>query len=82
MNDDILAKIYNSFDPSRPLPAGDPQYVDCRAVRGDEDIVTDLGSRIRKADQMTYQLYTGHRGSSKSTELSAKSNGFKMNSLN
>ena len=69
MSDDILARIYNAFDPSRPLPAGDPQYVDCRAVRGDEDIVTDLGSRIRKADQMTYQLYTGHRGSGKSTEL-------------
>lgn len=66
---DRLTRIYNSFDPSRPLPAGDPQYIDCREVRGDEDIVSDLGKRIRNSDQMTYQLYTGHRGSGKSTEL-------------
>ena len=66
---DLITKIYNSFDPSRPLPAGDPQYVDCREVRGDEDIVNDLGRRMRNSDQMTYQLYTGHRGSGKSTEL-------------
>jgi hypothetical protein len=43
---DALARIANAFDPARPLPAGDPQYVDCRAVRGDEDIVSDLGKRI------------------------------------
>jgi hypothetical protein len=66
---DLITKIYNSFDPSRPLPTGDPQYVDCREVRGDEDIVNDLGKRIRNSDRMTYQLYTGHRGSGKSTEL-------------
>ncbi len=64
-----ITRIYNSFDPSRPLPAGDPQYVDCQKVRGDEDIVSDLGRRIRNSDQSTYQLYTGHRGSGKSTEL-------------
>jgi energy-coupling factor transporter ATP-binding protein EcfA2 len=66
---DALARIANAFDPARPLPAGDPQYVDCRAVRGDEDIVSDLGKRIRTSDQITCQLYTGHRGSGKSTEL-------------
>lgn len=58
---DLITKIYNSFDPSRPLLAGDPQYVDCREVRGDEDIVSDLGVPMRRSDQMTYQLYTGHR---------------------
>ncbi|OLP17701.1 pilus assembly protein PilB [Leptolyngbya sp. 'hensonii'] len=66
---DRLTQIYNAFDPSRPLPAGDPQYVDFRDVRGDEDIVSDLGKRIRNSNQATYQLYTGHRGSGKSTEL-------------
>jgi hypothetical protein len=66
---DRITKIYNSFDPARPLPAGDPFYVDCRQVRGDEDIVSDLGKRMRNSDQNTYQLYTGHRGSGKSTEL-------------
>ncbi len=78
---DRLARIYNSFDPSRPLPADDPQYVDCREVRGDENIVDDVGKRIRNSDQSTYQLYTGHRGSGKSTELrrlqkSLEENGF------
>ncbi len=66
---DLLTRIYNSFDPSRPLPAGDPQYVDCREVRGDENIESDVGKRIRNSNQSTYQLYTGHRGSGKSTEL-------------
>jgi hypothetical protein len=69
VGDDLIARIYNSFDPSCPLPAGDPQYVDCRDVRGDEDVVSDLGNRIRNSDQATHQLYTGHRGSGKSTEL-------------
>ncbi|MBD2157693.1 ATP-binding protein [Leptolyngbya sp. FACHB-16] len=66
---ELITKIYNAFDPSRPLPAGDPQYVDCREVRGDEDIVNDLGRRIRNSNEVTCQLYTGHRGSGKSTEL-------------
>ncbi len=66
---DLITQIYNAFDPSWPLPAGDPQYVDCRSVRGDEDIVNDLGKRMRNSAQNTYQLYTGHRGSGKSTEL-------------
>lgn len=66
---DLITHLYNAFDPSRPLPAGDPQYVDCRSVRGDEDIVSDLGKRIRNSNQFTCQLYTGHRGSGKSTEL-------------
>jgi AAA ATPase domain len=66
---DLIVRIYNSFDPSLPLPAGDPKYVDYREVRGDEDIENDLGKRIRNSDKSTCQLYTGHRGSGKSTEL-------------
>ena len=71
MNSDevLLRKIFNSLNPSDPLPAGDPVYVDCRAVRGDDDILTDLGKVIRLSQQMTCQLYTGHRGAGKSTEL-------------
>ncbi|MEG4091819.1 hypothetical protein [Microcoleus sp. Pol12B4] len=34
----LLTNLYNAFDPFYPLPAGDPQYVDCREVRGDGDI--------------------------------------------
>jgi hypothetical protein len=28
----LLDNLYNAFDPFQPLPAGDPNYVDCRTV--------------------------------------------------
>ncbi|MEA5555352.1 ATP-binding protein [Nodularia spumigena] len=65
----ILKRIYNSFDPFRPLPAGDPAYVNCSEVRGDGDILVEVGSEILLSDRMTSQLYAGHRGAGKSTEL-------------
>ncbi|MFB2976262.1 hypothetical protein [Microseira sp. BLCC-F43] len=42
----ILKRIYHAFDPFRPLPAGDPTYVDCREVRGDGDILVKKGREI------------------------------------
>ena len=66
---ELLTNLYNAFDPFRPLPAGDPTYVDCREVRGDGDILLDLGNRIQLSKQKTCQLYSGHRGAGKSTEL-------------
>ncbi|MEH2396192.1 hypothetical protein [Nostoc sp.] len=42
----LLKRIYNVFDPFRPLPAGDPKYVDCQAVRGDGDILVEIGREI------------------------------------
>jgi len=33
----FVKRLYNAFDPFRPLPAGDPAYVDCHEVRGDGD---------------------------------------------
>ena len=68
-NSDLLKHLYNAFDPFRPLPAGDPNYVDCREVRGDGDILEDLGNRLQLSNQKTCQLYSGHRGAGKSTEL-------------
>ena len=65
----LLKNLYNAFDPFRPLPPGDPNYVDCREVRGDGDILEDLGRRILLSEQKTCQLYSGHRGAGKSTEL-------------
>ncbi|MEH2023413.1 ATP-binding protein [Nostoc sp.] len=65
----LLKRIYNVFDPFRPLPAGDPKYVDCQAVRGDSDILVEIGKEILLSDRMTCQLYAGHRGAGKSTEL-------------
>jgi hypothetical protein len=65
---DILRQIYNAFDPT-PLPANSKLYVDCKAVRGGSDVLVELGKTIRLSDQPTCQLYTGHRGGGKSTEL-------------
>ncbi|MEH2271974.1 MAG: hypothetical protein V7K68_26715 [Nostoc sp.] len=28
---DLLANLYNAFNPFEPLPAGDPKYVDCQS---------------------------------------------------
>ncbi|MBD2388772.1 AAA family ATPase [Cylindrospermum sp. FACHB-282] len=68
-NPDLLTNLYNAFNPFEPLPAGDPKYVDCQDVRGDADIQQELGNRMRLAKTNTYQLYSGHRGAGKSTEL-------------
>ncbi|MEG4114067.1 MULTISPECIES: hypothetical protein [unclassified Microcoleus] len=65
----LLKDLYNAFNPSSPLPAGDPQYVDCGEVRGDDNITLDLGLNIERSEPMTCQLYAGHRGAGKSTEL-------------
>lgn len=64
-----IANIYNAFDPFRPLEPGDAFYVDCHAVRGNDNIVRELGRKIERSNKPTYQLYTGHRGVGKSTEL-------------
>ncbi|NER46595.1 MAG: ATP-binding protein [Symploca sp. SIO1A3] len=66
--EDLLDEIYNAFTPT-PLQPGDPAYVDCRAVRGDEDVVEDLGRTVQRSRNFTYQLYSGYRGSGKTTEL-------------
>jgi hypothetical protein len=65
----LLKNLFNAFDPKQPLPAGDPLYVDCRSVRGDRDILEELGREILYSDSTTCQLYIGHRGAGKSTEL-------------
>jgi hypothetical protein len=66
---EILRSIYNAFDPFEPLEAGSPVYVNCSAVRGGENILVDVGRQITYSDRITHQLYTGHRGAGKSTEL-------------
>ncbi len=65
---DILKGIYNAFNPA-PLPAGSDLYVDCQAVWGGSNVLVALGDTIRFSDEPTCQLYTGHRGGGKSTEL-------------
>ncbi|MEP6519376.1 ATP-binding protein [Microcoleus vaginatus] len=65
----LLTDLFNACNPYYPLPAGDPRYVDCQKVRGDDDITVDLGRNIQRSQEMTCQLYAGHRGAGKSTEL-------------
>ncbi len=69
MSEDLLIQIYNAFDPKRPLEPDSPFYVTCHDVRGQENIINEVGKNIVLSDQPTYQLYTGHRGVGKSTEL-------------
>lgn len=38
-------------------------------MRGDSNILEELGTEILSLDRNTYQLYSGHRGAGKSTEL-------------
>lgn len=65
----LITNIYNAFDPFRPLQPGDPFYVVCNAVRGNDNVLRELGRKIERSNQPTCQLYTGHRGVGKSTEL-------------
>ncbi|MFZ1028393.1 MAG: ATP-binding protein [Limnoraphis robusta] len=67
--EELLNNLYNAFDPFEPLPAGDPAYVDCKEARGDGDVLVDLGQKLLRSQRMTCQLYGGHRGGGKSTEL-------------
>jgi AAA ATPase domain len=64
---DILTEMYSSFEPFLPPPEG--AYIDCREVRGGWDVIKELGKRIERSKDPTCQLYTGHRGVGKSTEL-------------
>ncbi|WP_008308558.1 AAA family ATPase [Leptolyngbya sp. PCC 6406] len=66
---DVLTGIYNAVDPFRPLEPGDPAYVNCEAERGDANVLLDLGPEILRSNRYTCQLYSGHRGAGKSTEL-------------
>lgn len=64
-----LKDAYNLSNPVQPLLPGDPRYVDCTPVRGNEDVVTQMFNAITWSDVHVAQLFTGHRGSGKSTEL-------------
>ena len=65
-----LTDAFNACDPTRPLEAGDPRWVDLAAGRGDEgSAVAQCRRRILRSDSPLVQLLAGHRGCGKSTEL-------------
>jgi hypothetical protein len=71
MNSDPRGPIYRSLQ-LFPLQPDDPAYVSCESVRGEQDVLQELGDTIvlsGEEDGYTCQLYTGARGSGKSTEL-------------
>jgi hypothetical protein len=59
--EELLDNLYNVFEPFEVLQAGDERYVDCKEVRGNED-VTLMGRRMIRSRINTCQLYSGHRG--------------------
>lgn len=63
----LLTEIYSSFDPFQP-PSPEA-YVEFESVRGGWEIVREMGYKIKRSKQPTCQLYSGHRGVGKSTEL-------------
>lgn len=65
-----LRDAFNACDPTQALPADDDRYVDLTAGRGDEGgAVARCRKRILRSDQPLIQLFAGHRGCGKSTEL-------------
>lgn len=68
-DEQFISDVYNQFSPDYPLPDEDSRYVSCREVRGDDNIIRAVGRKITLSDVPTYQLYTGHRGGGKSTEI-------------
>lgn len=70
-NDKLADTLRDTFNTTNPVPlaSGDARYVDCTAVRGNDDTTLRLFRNITWADMHTAQLFTGHRGCGKSTEL-------------
>ncbi len=66
-----LRDVHRVTNPVKPLESGDPRYVPCEEVRGNEDVVALMFDTITWEEEGNYacQLFTGHRGCGKSTEL-------------
>jgi AAA ATPase domain len=69
---ELIRSISNAFNPFDPPSA--EAYVDCQSVRGDWDVEVELGKKIVFSTEYTCRLFTGHRGSGKSTELTRRLN--------
>lgn len=64
-----LKRIYQSFDPEAPLPPGDSRYVPIYSQDHHEDPVARLKTSIEWGGYQSVQLFSGYRGSGKTTEL-------------
>lgn len=66
-----ITDIYATVNPEEALQPSDSRFVDLTAARGDDDFIAIIARRIIHTPTPNYQqiLFTGHRGSGKSTEL-------------
>jgi energy-coupling factor transporter ATP-binding protein EcfA2 len=66
-----IIEIYSTVNPDEALPPDDPRFVNLTSARGDDDFISIIARRIINTPTPNYQriLFTGHRGSGKSTEL-------------
>lgn len=67
-----LDRIWNAFDPLRPLPPDDPHhwYEDLHSVRGPANVTQQIVRQIAlQSDRPFRVLLLGHAGCGKSTEL-------------
>jgi hypothetical protein len=71
---ELRKKITSAFEPFEP--ARPETYVNCQSVRGDWDVLVALGNKIVNSEKNTCQLFSGHRGSGKSTELTRRLNDY------
>lgn len=66
-----IDEAYRVCDPDLPLKAEDERYVDLTESRGMKHIAKTVTRNIRRSDEHSQVkvLFTGHRGSGKTTEL-------------
>ncbi|MBM3475011.1 MAG: ATP-binding protein [Armatimonadetes bacterium] len=67
-----LTEAWGRFEPETPLVVGSPWWVDCHDARGGPDLVRRIALRVGRACEagtFVHDLFTGHRGCGKSTEL-------------
>ena len=78
-----IAEAYRACNPLQPLPPDDKRYVDLTENRGVKQIAKTVTRRIKRSEAHTHikLLFTGHRGSGKTTELLRLQKELKQNSF-
>ena len=69
-NPDPVTRLFRSCEPALALEPGDPRYVNCDDVRG-ENVVRRIERSLRRAnpDRPEVKLFAGHRGVGKTSEI-------------
>ncbi len=69
-NPDPVTRLFRACEPGLALSPGDPRYINCDDVRG-ENVVRLIERSLRRADpsRPEVKLFAGHRGVGKTSEL-------------